>query len=186
MRKGKTIYATHLIKNIRMLLAAVITIIFLFGLGCALILETDESTGSTTEPTPETPLSVTAGENTIQPYCSIRSSYFWDEQRKGWLAADGTPVQYELAKIADSLPVITYAEDFSLQYRKNVTLYFITVFSDAFQELQIDASSEATLNTLPEGMYYVIITVKHQGEYVAEGNNYASSSYDCVFKMIVT
>ena len=168
-----------------MLLAAVITIIFLSASGCTLIPETTKSTESTTEPMPWIPLAVTAGNETIQTYYSIRSSYFWDTQHKGWLAADAIPVDYELSKIAASLPAITYADDLSFQYGENETFHYIAVFNDAFKELKIDASTEATLNTLPEGTYYVIITVSHQGPYVTEGKDYESSAYDCVFKMIV-
>ena len=135
---------------------------------------------------PWIPLAVTAGNKTIQPHTVVRWSYFWDEQHKGWLSGDGIPVRDQLPNIADAVPVITYANDLSLQYGENTRLDEIAVYNEAFVGLQIDPSSgEEVLHRFPKGIYYVSITIVRKGSYIAEGKDYASSAYDCVFKMIV-
>lgn len=173
-------------QSYRALLAAVLIMLLLAASGCTAPPNAADPM-ETTAPSPRIPLTVTAGNETIQPYPIVRWSYFWDAQNKGWLAADGIPVWDQLPNIADTVPVITYSGDLSLQYGEGSTSGEIAVYNEAFVGLQIDHTlGEEVLHRFPKGIYYISISVKHQGSYIEEGKDYASSGYDCVFKMIVT
>jgi len=123
---------------------------------------------------------ITSNGETSRTYASV----LWDNPWTGenFLCADFYGVY--LPDIAERLSAVTYADDFSIQYREDITFSYIRIFNENFERLynNVDLSD---LKELPEGTYYVVIVVVKQGDYIASVSQYEKSGYECAFKLVV-
>lgn len=140
------------------------------------------ATVSTTQ-APAPLLSVRANGETIAAHELFLSALSWSG--RGWLAADGAPAEHHLPTVAASLPTITMADDFSLEYRDNCSFYFMRVYNEAYERILPELTEPEALKTLQAGTYYISIVVKLQGDYIETEKKYESSTYSCVFKLSV-
>jgi len=123
---------------------------------------------------------ITSGGETISTYASILSSSSWDGEH--FQCADCYPIYFP--DIADRLSVVTYAEDFSIQYREDISLSTVRIYDNNFERLYFNVDL-SYLNKLTEGTYYVGVVVGKWGDYIISEDQYETSSYECAFKLIV-
>ncbi len=133
-------------------------------------------------------ISITSGGETALSY----QRFSWgDSYENGrWLAADAVQLVCELPDIAPKLPVITYHDDFTVQFQEGVNYTNMTVYDERFEYLYniatySDMDYLTCLAQLPEGTYYVGISVCKKGDYIASQKKYEYSGTDCVFKLVV-
>lgn len=146
--------------------------------------------GNSSEPadSDKTLITITSNGETILPY----QRFSWGTSRtdNGWVSADALQLVCELPDIAAELPVVSYHDDFAVQYNKGISYSYMTVYNESFEYLDGNAPYDdidylTCLAQLPEGIYYVGIAVSKQGDYYLFENRYESSGYDCVFKLKV-
>ena len=125
-------------------------------------------------------LLITSGGETISTYASVLWDNTWTEE--GLLCADF--ISSTFMGVTDRLLAVTYADDFSIQYREDITFSSIRIFNESLERLKnnVDLSY---LGELPEGTYYIVVVVVQQGNYIASVSEYEYSGYECAFKLIV-
>jgi hypothetical protein len=89
-----------------------------------------------------------------------------------------------LPEIAEELSVVTYSDDFTIQYREDASFMYIAIYDDSFERLY-NAVDLSYLNKLSSGTYYVSIDVRKQGRYIVSENEYEVSGIECAFKLEV-
>ena len=112
----------------------------------------------------EVPFNVISNGESVAPHTEFAYSREWTGD--GWLFADGAFFGDMLAEIAAEFPIITFADDFSVQYEDNVSFDRLFVYDADFTQL---CSNEelSYLQDLPDGEYYIGILVTIEGEYIA-------------------
>ncbi len=119
---------------------------------------------------------------TCEPYENYVWSQEWTEY--GWLNADNLRIRYELPERYKELPQITYGDDFEILYRDSVTYTSMSVFDDTF-ELRYRNQEPSILETLEPGTYYISIEVVEQGAYVEAEDEYETTGYECVCRLLI-
>ena len=127
-------------------------------------------------------ITITSGGKTISTYESILSDYSWDGEN--FRCADCVSVWTMLPEIADQLSVVTFADDFSIQYREDESFMYIAIFDDGFERLY-NAVDLTYLEKLPEGTYYIAIDVRKQGRYIISVSQYEYRGYECAFELVI-
>lgn len=125
---------------------------------------------------------VVSDEKTIVPLVKWLWSETWTEF--GWLSVDGISLNNKLPDIVDELPLVNFSDNFSVQYKENVSFSGLSIFNNNFERLyhNVDLSY---LDKLAEGTYFVVIQVLEQGEYIDIENEYEVHGYECAFKIVV-
>ena len=133
-------------------------------------------------------IQVTSGGETTIP----RVLFLWDTTWTGggWLAADTLPLSDTLPEIAGELSAVGYGGDFTVDYRDGVSFSYLSVYDDGFERLYHlagydDMEMSSLFSELPEGSYYVSITVAREGKYIESENEHEYHGYDCAFKLVV-
>jgi hypothetical protein len=136
----------------------------------------------------DTLISITSNGETTPPYLY----WVWDSSwtGEGWLAADALQLIYALPDIEKKLPIVSYHDDFSVQYKEGVSFSYMLVYDTDFTQLFHIASYDdkdyiECLKELPEGTYYVGIAVVERGNYIESENQYEHSGTNGVFKLVV-
>lgn len=163
-------------------------IILLIFSGCKPAAPSHDGDPSEPADSDKTMITITSNGETTLPY--LRWS--WDTSRtdNGWVSADALQLICELPDIAPELPIVTYGDDFAVQYKEGVSYSYMWVYDDSFEYLHHIAPYDdidylTCLAQLPEGTYYIAIAVVKQGDYYVFENRHESSGYDCVFKLKV-
>ena len=125
---------------------------------------------------------VRSGDTLTKPYENFLWAETWSEP--GWLSVDGTSLSRQWAAVQQEIPQITYGEGFEILYRDGVTFGSVSVYTDGFESVYHN-EAERVLAELAEGEYYLVITVKKQGDYVEAEDKYEYSGYECAYHMKV-
>ena len=125
---------------------------------------------------------VRSNDETSKPYENL----LWQQQwsGRGWLSADAASISLTLSEVCNELPQITYGDDFEIRCGDGVEFLSVSVYSSDFDRIHHNVSADV-LKDLAGGTYYLVITVKSQGKYVAAQGEYEYSGYECACKMIV-
>ena len=142
-----------------------------------------EDTESVTADLGEALLAVESDHVQTLPYENFLWGESWSEG--GWFTMDGTAVSRQFSQIVGEIPVFTYHKDLRISYGENVSPKTIAVYGADFYKIYSDATTK-DLNKLPEGDYYLVITVEVQGDYIEQAAADARSGYECVYRMVVT
>ena len=113
-------------------------------------------------------------------------NFLWAEEWTGygWLSGDGTGIARKFGDIHNELPKINYEDDFEIHYREGVEFVSLSIYNSEFGQVYHNEKLEV-LDELAEGTYYLVITVKVQGEYIEAEDKYEYSGYECAYKMVV-
>lgn len=118
-----------------------------------------------------------------KPYENFLWAESWSEQ--GWVSGDGMSVSRKFSEVAEEIPqIIFYGDIFEIHYKDKVEFVSLSVYSHDFEMVYHNAGQEV-LNDLTNGTYYLIITVKEQGEYIESDEKYEYTGYECVYKIVV-
>jgi hypothetical protein len=130
----------------------------------------------------DTLILVTSSGEKIAPYIIS----IWDETwtESGWLSADYMSLYFKLREIASELPVVSYSDDFTVQYEDSVSLKYISIYNVSFEQLHHNVDL-THLQELKAGTYYIGITVAERGIYIESEDKYESHGYDCACKLII-
>ena len=112
----------------------------------------------------DAPFYVISDGKRVAPHVEFAYSREWTEH--GWLYADGAFFGDMLAETAAELPIIAFADDFSVQYEDDVSFDRLFVYDADFTQLCSNAEL-SYLQDLPDGEYYIGILVTIEGEYIA-------------------
>jgi len=125
-------------------------------------------------------LLITSGGETISTYASV----LWDNPwtGEGFLCADFESSVF--MGVIDRLSEVTYAEDFSIQYREDISFSYIRIFDENFEQLY-NAVDLSYLKELSKGTYFIVVVIKQQGRYIKSVSQYEYSGYECAFKLVV-
>ncbi len=127
-------------------------------------------------------ITVTSNGETIAPYENFAFARSWAEN--GWLYADGIALLYQLPELADELPVVTYSDNFAVQYKSGVSFLRMSVCSEAFEQIEHNARLEY-IKELPAGTYYIGIVVTFDGKYIESEGEAEYIAYECAFRLIM-
>ena len=127
-------------------------------------------------------ITITSGGKTISTYESILSDFSWDGEN--FRCADCASVWTMLPEIANELSVITYDDNFTIQYREDASFMYIAIYNDDFERLY-NAVDLSYLKKLPEGTYYIAIDVRKQGRYIISEDQYEVSGIECAFELVI-
>ncbi len=133
-------------------------------------------------------ISITSNGETTLPYLYWLWGSSWTG--KGFVEADALQLIYTLPDIAQELPIVSYHDDFMVQYQEGVSFSYMSIYDDSFERLYHIASYDdkdylSYLEDLPKGTYYIAIAVAERGKYIESENKYEYSGTDCVFKLVV-
>ena len=141
-------------------MALVLVCIFLLG-GCGNTGTLDlDQTGTVEE---DSLILVRSMDGSSKPYENFLWAEKWSEY--GWISGNGTSISRNFTEIHEELPQITYGDDFEIYYRDGVEFLSLSVYNSAFDRIYHNAGQEG-LKDLAEGTYYLVITVKSQGQYM--------------------
>ncbi|MBR6748631.1 MAG: hypothetical protein IKM07_06800 [Clostridia bacterium] len=126
-------------------------------------------------------LRVSAGHMTITPYEAFLGATTW--QQHGWLAADGLPITGRWEEHADKLPTLHYRPDLRVIIRDDLIVDSVTisVYNAEKPDKGLLSAKLSDLDDLPEGSYYVCITVYFLGEYIEAGNGHEKTGLQYAF-----
>jgi len=127
---------------------------------------------------PDTPLSIRYQNRQTFPYVNFLWAESWTEY--GWLNGDGMSVSMKFAEIQAEIPAVTYRKDWEILYQDGVSFLYASVYSETFERLYHNAEL-SVLDELTDGNYYLVITVKKQGDYIEADQKYESTGYECAF-----
>ena len=120
---------------------------------------------------------------TVAPYERFVSGTSWTTN--GWISGSNYYFMVgELEELSKIFPSVTYSDDFEIRCSGNVTAQDIRVYDAELESVRTNANV-SFLGTLAPGTYYILIRVSAQGDYIAAGNGYESSGYDCCYQLIV-
>ena len=125
---------------------------------------------------------VEVGDTLSKPYENFLWAETWSEH--GWLSMDGTSLSRQFSEVQQEIPTIAYGNDFEIHYKEGVTFISVSVYNDAFESVYHNETQDV-LKDLAEGEYYLVITVKKQGDYVEAEEKYEYSGYECAYYMKV-
>jgi hypothetical protein len=133
----------------------------------------------------DTLITITSDGETTLPYLYWSWSHSWTDDT--WVEADALQLVYALPEIARELPTVCYCDDFTVQYQEGVSFAYMSIYDQDFERLyHIYPSMDLScLEELPEGKYYISISVVAQGEYIKPENEYEYNGSDCVFMLVV-
>lgn len=127
----------------------------------------------------EAPLmTVTSDKQTTNAYEMFASSYTWGEH--GWLCACGMEPTSSLQQIAEELPEVTYADDFTYTLRENAKLCELVIYDRDFKRME----GVTELADLHPGKYYVCYRVEEKGRFIEKEEQYEVTTYYCVFELL--
>lgn len=166
----------------------ILLIILLIFSGCGKAAPNNSSDSSAPADSDKTMITITSNGETTLPY--LRWSWGDSWTGDGWVSGDAIQLICELPDIAKELPVVSYHDDFKVQYEEGVSYSYMWVYDDSFEYLHHIAPYDdidylTCLAQLPEGTYYIAIAVVKHGEYIEAGDGYRNNGYDCVFKLVV-
>ena len=166
------------------LIAILLTLACLLALiACDNAVEDDEYDGKLDqekgEPFAEPLILLESGGKMTKPY----ECFAWGESWNGggWTSVDGVRASWKLEKMKDKIPQITYSDDFKIHYREDVEFRSLEVYNGDFDNI-CQATEENIPVYLTAGVYYLVIEVKKQGEYIKEQDKFEASGYECVYK----
>lgn len=130
----------------------------------------------------EEPIWIVSNDEIVVPWVGFAWAQSWTEN--GWLAADGVSLSMQLPDISSELPVVTYSEDFAVEYGEGVSISGLSVYNDSFKEVyhNVDLSY---FEELSKGTYYIAITVSEQGNYIEAEKKYEMAGYHCAYRLVV-
>lgn len=129
----------------------------------------------------EAPLmTVTSDKNTTNAYEMFASSYTWGEH--GWLCACGMEPTSSLQQIAEKLPEVTYADNFTYTLRENAKLCEQVIYDRNFKQME----GVTELADLQPGKYYVCYRVEEKGRFIEKEEQYEVTTYYCVFELLLS
>jgi len=148
-------------------------------------LEELENSGEQATPEPEkTPLAaMMTGGTEIPLYENFLWSSKWTED--GWLSADGMSVNFQFELIRGEFPEVTYGKDLEISCAEGATVSHLSVYDEAFEEINGNSGNLQILEELPEGIYYLVFNVKKQGEYIESENKHEMNGFECICKLVV-
>lgn len=124
-------------------------------------------------------VSIVSGGESVVPYFHFATAHDWDAEHGAWIFADGTYLEYELPELAAGLPLVNYSEGFELVYNRDSGFYQLFIYDENYH-LIYHGTDMSELDKLESGKYFVGIHVMVQGEYIPEGDDRESSSYEAV------
>jgi len=150
-----------------------------------------ENTSSDTEttampevlPLPDTPLSIRYENRETFPYVNSLWAESWTEY--GWLSGDGMSVSRKFSDIQAELPPLVYHKDWEILYQDGVSFLYVSIYSEDYERLHHNEEL-SVLDELSAGRYYLVITVKKQGDYIEASQKHESRGYECVFALEVS
>lgn len=127
-------------------------------------------------------IQVQSGDTISKSY----ENFLWAEQwsEHGWMSLDGTRISLKFSEIHNEIPQIAYGDDFEIEYKEGVELVSLSVYNSDFDIINNNAKQEE-LKDLAEGTYYLVVTVKEQGEYIESEEEYEYASYECAYKLVI-
>ena len=148
------------------------------------IQDTDDSNSGQTKPVivDDSLILVQSVDALEEPYEYFLWAEKWSEN--GWLSADAMSISNKLPDIDEEIPQISYGDDFEVYYGKNVEFISLSVYNSDFDRIHQNVQQEV-LSTLEEGTYYLVITVKVQGEYIEADEKYEYTGYECAYKLVI-
>lgn len=134
------------------------------------------------EATPEG-IYVQGGDSYVIPKEAMLWVEFWDETTGTMLSGDG-PGHSNIQAYASELPVLTVREGLDLDVM-NAEIDYCVVYDANFEMLY---EGKEWINTIDYviGPFYVVFTVRTQGDYIEEANAYEGSAHEYAFCLIVS
>lgn len=134
------------------------------------------------EATPEG-IYVQGGDSYVIPKEAMLWVEFWDETTGTMLSGDG-PGHSNIQAYASELPVLTVREGLDLDVM-NAEIDYCVVYDANFEILY---EGKEWINTIDYviGPFYVVFTVRTQGDYIEEANAYEGSAHEYAFCLIVS
>ena len=123
---------------------------------------------------------ITSGDETISTYASILWASLWNGEQLECADCESST----FIGAVNQLSVVTYADDFSIQYREDITFSYIRIFDEGFIRIY-NAVDLSYLDGLPEGIYYIVVVICKQGDYIISKDEYEYIGYECAFKLVV-
>ena len=148
-------------------------------------LEELENRGGQAVPEPkEQPLAVAVTAGAEIP---LYENFLWEEKwtENGWLSADGMSVSFQFERICGEFPEVTYGEDFEISCAVGVVVSHVSVYNEAFEGIHNNIGNLQILEELSEGVYYLVVDVKKQGEYIESENKHEMKGFECICKLVV-
>ena len=127
-------------------------------------------------------ITVVSGDEQIQPYIHLLNSTEWT--KKGWLSTDYELFIHVLPDVAEKLPELIYAENIDSIWSGDLSYVHLSVYNEAYEKINLHNETWNMLYGLPKGTYYVVVTVRREGEYIKEGNANETKTFECAFKLI--
>ena len=127
-------------------------------------------------------IQVQFGDTLIKSYENFLWATMWTEN--GWLSLDGERISRKFSEVYSEIPQIAYFDDFEIHYKEGVEFISLSVYNSDFDIINNNAKQEE-LRDLAEGTYYLVITVKEQGEYIESEEKYEYACYECVYKLVI-
>lgn len=127
-------------------------------------------------------IQVQSGDTLIKSYENFLWATMWTEN--GWLSLDGERISRKFSEVYSEIPQIAYCDDFEIQYREGVEFVSLSVYNSDFDIIYNNVKQEV-LRDLADGTYYLVITVKEQGEYIESEEKYEYASSECVYKLVI-
>ncbi len=135
----------------------------------------------------ETPVMVRSGEKEILPYVVTLSFMSWSKD--GWLMGDAPNIDNIISEKESDFPEVIYADDFEIFYRdENISYVNAAIYDESFTGDEGFFKPYYTLSdlvTLPEGRYYLSITVNEKGEYIESEDMYERTTYGCLYRLVI-
>ncbi len=124
-----------------------------------------------------------SNEEETKPY--VR--WLWKQEWTGnnWLHSDAIPFAEEIDRYGKEIPEIIYDSDFSVSYKEGVSFLSVSVYEVESPFERIEKYTDLSkLEELPEGNYYIGITVQEQGKFIEAEEKYEAVGYECIYWMI--
>ena len=125
-----------------------------------------------------------AGES-IEPYLCETWEETWSEQ--GWLCVDRARASDDLAAIVGMLPGIAYSDDLEIVYGSGTEAVHLDIYDSDLEPVlpELLGGENVSIPPLPEGTYYVILSVQVRGEYIESEEQFEMFGYECLFRLEV-
>ena len=86
----------------------------------------------------------------------------------------------------DEVPQISYKKGIKVKLPLSSKINLVSVYSvDNISEAKYKGKSSSTFSNLEVGEWYVVVSVRYTGAYIASEKEYETSGYEHLFKLIV-
>ncbi len=128
---------------------------------------------------------IKSAEESTEPYLCETWAEIWSEQ--GWLCVDRARASDDLSAIVGKLPGVDYSDDLEIVYGSGTEAVHLDIYDDDHEPVLPELLGEESVNipTLPEGTYYVILSVRMRGEYIEPEEQFEMFGYECLFRLEV-